>query len=83
MQIVKVNEAEQILIIDVEPATVFEYNGCLYIRTQNVKTAVIGEGVFENVLATNLHDGSFLLIPRDSEEHVYCIPQPTAKLVIE
>lgn len=83
MEVVKVNQADKVLMTELQSGVCFEYGGCVYMRIHAIKTAVIGDEVLENVLAVNLEDGRYFYLDKDSESEVSVVPLHTAKIVVE
>lgn len=83
MEVVKVNQAEKILLVDVAVSGCFEFNGSVYMRIPTIKTAVIDDQVIENILAVNLEDGRFFFLDKEAEAEVSVIPLHSAKVVVE
>ena len=83
MQVVRTNEPTKILVADVEPGAVFDLDGIPHVRVQTAKTVVFDDGVVENVLAVNLITGTYLYVKKEFEDQVFCVPHPTAQLVLE
>ena len=83
MEIVKINQAEKVLLVEVQPSQCFEYSGCAYMRIPTIKTAVIDDTVVENILAVNLEDGRYFYLDKEAEMEVQVIPLHNAKVVVE
>lgn len=83
MEVVKLKQADQINIIDIEVGHPFEFNGENYIRTATASTVVVNESVMQNVIAVNLENGTYLFLGADVDTEVFAVLLPTAKVVVE
>lgn len=84
MEVVKPNEAEKILLQDILPGHSFSFQNETWLRVVTAKTVVTeSDRVMENVVAVNIHNGTYLYTPKDVVEDVFVVPLPTAKVVVE
>ena len=84
MEVVKPNEAAKILLQDILPGQSFSFQNEIWLRVVTAKTVITeSDRVMENVVAVNIHNGTYLYTPKDAVEEVFVVPLPTAKVVVE
>lgn len=84
MEVVKPNETAKILLQDILPGQSFSFQDEIWIRVVTARMLVTeSDQLMENVVAVNIHNGSYLYTPKYAVEEVFVVPLPTAKVVVE